>query len=124
MLLALLSVACGRAPVEPQDAQRVEFGDPMQMPQQPAPAERPRVSGLDILVRPAPGGDPKSVALAAITMAGQPCESVSAADRVPSDGSISATCSAGERYRVFDLEGHGPIAMNCAAAEKLGVSGC
>ncbi|MBZ9725296.1 hypothetical protein LB554_15195 [Mesorhizobium sp. CO1-1-11] len=39
------------------------------------------------------------------------------------DGSITATCNNDETFRIFSAEGNG-IAMRCAAARELGISGC
>lgn len=72
----------------------------------------------------APIGGPEQVAAAAIEDAGHPCGEISAAVRVPKDGSILAVCTNGERYRVFTMERVGTVAMKCSAAEKLGVKGC
>lgn len=77
---------------------------------------------------PAPGGIPKTVASAAIAEAGHACGAVRDALRVPPDGSIVATCSNGERFRVFTIADQEDkdvtVALKCSAAEKLGVQAC
>lgn len=78
----------------------------------------------EALVQPAPTGIPVFVAKAEIDKAGHKCAEVTDALRQPRDGSIVANCSGGERYRVFTLKDEGPVVMNCAAAAKLGVTGC
>ena len=62
------------------------------------------------------------LATAVISDAGHPCGIVITAINLPS-GSIRATCSNGESYRVFALEGK-MVAMRCSAVKKLGVDGC
>jgi hypothetical protein len=65
------------------------------------------------------------VAEDAIKDAEHPCGKVTTAVRHPTDGSIIATCSNRERYRVFTMQPiNEVVAMRCSAAEKLGVSGC
>ncbi|RWG71417.1 MAG: hypothetical protein EOQ67_07295 [Mesorhizobium sp.] len=39
------------------------------------------------------------------------------------DGTITATCNNDETFRVFSMNGTG-VAMRCAAARELGISGC
>lgn len=58
-------------------------------------------------VKPAPEGLPSRVAREAITTSGLACASVTKADRSAQDGTITASCSSGESYRVFTEEGKG-----------------
>jgi hypothetical protein len=52
------------------------------------------------------------------------CPAVTKASRLK-DGSIRATCSNGEAFRIFTVvELHKAVAMRCSAAEKIGVPGC
>ena len=81
-----------------------------------ASAEQPRITG-------APAGEARSVAAEAIRPHGTTaCPRITAAERVP-DGSIRATCSNGEAFRVFTA-GERVVAMRCSAAAELGVGGC
>ena len=73
-------------------------------------------------IGPAPPGDPKSVASAAIREADHPCGRVLDAVRL-NTGGIRAVCSNGDAYRVFTVEGK-VVAMKCSAAARLGISGC
>jgi hypothetical protein len=75
-----------------------------------------------IKIEPAPKGEPKGIASAAIKEADHPCGRVLDAIRL-NDGSIRAVCSNGEAYRVFIAQGI-LVAMKCSAAARLGVSGC
>ena len=75
-----------------------------------------------IKIEPAPAGEPKNIATAAIKEAAHPCGRVLEAIRL-NDGGIRAVCSNGEAYRVFTMQG-GLVAMKCSAAARLGVSGC
>ena len=71
---------------------------------------------------PAAPGPAKAVAATAIRDADHPCGTISEAIRLESGG-IQATCSNGETYRVFMVQGK-VIAMRCSAVAKLGVSRC
>ena len=72
---------------------------------------------------PAPGGAAAAaVAALIIKEADHPCPKVTRAKRLK-DGSITATCSNGETYRVATLSKR-PFAMKCSAAKALGISGC
>jgi hypothetical protein len=73
-------------------------------------------------IGPAPPGPAKAVAATAIRDADHPCGTVFDAIRLDSGG-IRATCSNGETYRVFTVQGK-VVAMRCSAVAKLGVSGC
>lgn len=50
------------------------------------------------------------------------CPLVVKANRL-GDGSIRATCSNGEIFRVFNLQGKN-LALRCSAAAQMGISGC
>ena len=73
-------------------------------------------------VGPAPRGDAKKVANRVIKEAEHPCPTVSSAARL-SDGGIVASCSNGERYLIFSVNGEA-VAMRCSAARKIGVNAC
>lgn len=72
----------------------------------------------------APAGDALAVAKTILRTSPQPCGRVRSAER-QGDDSIRATCSNGEVYRLFVIEGmEEPTALRCTAAADLGVSGC
>lgn len=75
---------------------------------------------------PAPAGDPNTVAMRVIRQAEHPCQKVVEAARDPRAGSIFARCSNGLTFLIFtvDMPGKGvrPVALNCDAAAKIGVS--
>ena len=75
-------------------------------------------------VQPAPVGLPPTVALAAIRASGAKCGAVATALRYPSDGTISVTCAAGERYLVYTPKGEAAVAIECEAAERLMARKC
>lgn len=66
----------------------------------------------------APPGDPIEVATAALKKAGHECAQVVAAERV-NGGSIMATCSDGEDYRIASLGEYGTLALKCSVARKV-----
>ena len=70
----------------------------------------------------APPGEPKAVASVAIKDADHACGKVVNAVRLDTGG-IRATCSNGEAFRIFRVDGK-VVAMKCSAAAKLGISGC
>jgi hypothetical protein len=70
----------------------------------------------------APPGPAEAVAATAIRDADRPCGAVFDAICLDS-GRIRATCSSGETYRVFTVQGK-VVAMRCSAVAKLGVSDC
>ena len=74
-------------------------------------------------VGPAPAGGAIEVAQSAILRAKQPCGSITSAARRFDNGSIWARCSNGMKYRIFSVEGAGPIALSCHGAEQLGFDG-
>ncbi len=69
-----------------------------------------------------PSNRAEEIASTAIRKAGHPCGTITSATLL-SDGSIRATCSNGEAYRVSMIAGE-LAAMRCSAAARLGVSGC
>ncbi len=73
---------------------------------------------------PAPAGDAAAVSLRIIhdNFAGRTCPRIRQARRL-SDGSIRTTCSNGEAFRVFTLDGEA-VALRCSAAAELGIQGC
>ena len=73
-------------------------------------------------IGPAPAGDTARVSLTVLKEADHPCPRVSSASRMQ-DGSIRASCSNGEDYRIVSADGR-PLAMRCSAARALGVKGC
>ena len=72
----------------------------------------------------APDGEPAEVAQQIIqdNFSADVCPLVVDARRL-GDGSITATCNNDETFRIFSAQGNG-IAMRCAAARQLGISGC
>lgn len=91
----------------------------------PGPGEPVGTSSLG----PAPTGDPLFIAKTVISRQfdNEVCKSPHRAERL-ADGSIRAYCAndRGEEvaYRVFYHERMGNMAMSCAAAARLRVSGC
>lgn len=71
---------------------------------------------------PAPAGQAANVAQTIIrdNFEKSACPAVSVAQRYP-DGSIVAVCSNDEKFRVFSMDGIGPVALRCSAAAKLGI---
>ncbi len=63
-----------------------------------------------VAMKPAPDGLPSRVARETLTASGQKCASVAKADRNAQDGSIVASCSSGETYRIYTEEGKGAVA--------------
>lgn len=53
----------------------------------------------------APEGLPSRIARETITAGGHACASVSEATRDAANGTITATCSSGEKYQVYTVEG-------------------
>jgi hypothetical protein len=51
------------------------------------------------------------------------CPLVTKANRL-GDGSISAVCNTGERFRVFSMRAKGPMAVKCSEVARMGVAGC
>lgn len=72
----------------------------------------------------APNGEPAEIAQQVIqdNFASDACPLVVNARRL-GDGTITATCNNDETFRVFSMNGTG-VAMRCAAARELGISGC
>lgn len=84
------------------------------------PPSAPSVTAARPVTEPA--SEEMRLATRVIREADHPCPMVLAAQRV-SDGSVRASCSNGEVYRVMKFRGEW-LAMKCSAAERLGVSGC
>jgi hypothetical protein len=59
-------------------------------------------------IGPAPSGEPRAIADAAIKAADHPCGKVIDATRLDTGG-IRAVCSNGEKYRVFVMQGHSSL---------------
>lgn len=74
-----------------------------------APAPAPGVD-TPVVGEPAPEGLPSRIAREVIGTSGQKCDSVTKADRSDQDGSITATCSGGETYRIYTVPGGGAVA--------------
>lgn len=72
----------------------------------------------------APNGEPAEVAQQIIqdNFPSDACPLVVDARRL-GDGTITATCNNDETFRVFSLDGNG-VAMRCAAARQMGITGC
>lgn len=66
----------------------------------------------------APPGDPIEVAAAALKRAGHECAQIGAAKRVDG-GSIMATCSDGEDYRITSHGDYGTLALKCSVVRKV-----
>lgn len=65
---------------------------------------------VPVVTKPAPEGLPSRIAKEVIAAGGQKCEGVVKAERNAQDGTIVANCSSGESYRVYSVEGKGPVA--------------
>lgn len=61
------------------------------------------------VMEPAPEGLPSRIAREVITSSGQACDSVASAERAE-DGTITASCTSGQTYRVHTAPGQGPVA--------------
>ncbi|MFT4026186.1 MAG: hypothetical protein QM676_05220 [Novosphingobium sp.] len=61
-------------------------------------------------VKPAPEGLPSRVAREVITAGKQACAGVAKAERNAQDGTIVASCTSGESYRVYTVDGQGAVA--------------
>jgi len=72
-----------------------------------APAQKVDVP---IVGEPAPEGLPSRIAREVIETNGQRCDSVTKAERSSQDGSITASCSGGENYRIYTVPGKGAVA--------------
>ncbi|RUY96052.1 MULTISPECIES: hypothetical protein [unclassified Mesorhizobium] len=72
----------------------------------------------------APDGEPAEIAQQIIqdNFSAGTCPLVIDARRL-GDGTITAMCNNEETFRVFSLDGNG-VAMRCAAAREMGISGC
>jgi len=62
------------------------------------------------VMKPAPEGLPSRIAREVIASGGQKCDGIANAERQPSDGTIVASCTGGETYRIHTEEGKGPVA--------------
>lgn len=104
ILIALCATlaACNSKPPE-QVATSTEAAG--QSVETPAAASTPAVAS-----KPAPEGLPSRVAREVIAASGQKCDGVSKADRDVQDGSIVASCTSGESYRIYTVEGKGAVA--------------
>lgn len=71
---------------------------------------------------PAPKGDARKVARAAIDDAPHPCPKIISARRLK-DGTIKAECDNLEDYRILSVDGQA-LAMRCKMARAMNVSGC
>lgn len=74
-----------------------------------AQTTEPKMS-LPVEAQPAPEGLPSRIAREVIGASGQKCDGVAKADRNDQDGSITASCTGGENYRVYTLPGKGAVA--------------
>lgn len=75
-----------------------------------APASMAPAPAVAAAMKPAPEGLPSRIAREVITASGQKCGGVEKADRDAKDGTIVASCTSGESYRVYTEEGKGPVA--------------
>jgi hypothetical protein len=71
---------------------------------------------------PAPKGDARKVARAAIDDAPHPCPKIISAKRLK-DGSIKAECDNLEDYRIISARGQA-LAMRCKMVRAMNISGC
>lgn len=94
--------ACNSKNPEPAATSTETAGPAMDTP---AAAPTPAVA-----TKPAPEGLPSRVAREVITASGQKCDGVAKADRNAQDGSIVASCTGGESYLIYTVEGQGPVA--------------
>ncbi|MCK9543399.1 MAG: hypothetical protein WCY92_08575 [Novosphingobium sp.] len=61
-------------------------------------------------IKPAPEGLPSRIAREVITAGQHKCDGVAKAERNAEDGSIVASCTSGESYRIYTVDGEGPVA--------------
>ena len=103
-LIALCAAlaACNSKPAEPTATPTESAGEMVEnQAEAPVPAE---------VMKAAPEGLPSRVAREVLQAGGHKCDGVSNAERNAQDGSIVATCSGGENYRIYTVEGKGPVA--------------
>ena len=62
-------------------------------------------------IKPAPEMLPSRIAREVITAGKHACADVAKAERNAQDGSIIASCTSGESYRVYTVDGQGPVAV-------------
>ena len=117
-LAVVLQLGCGKPVQKQSEASDVSISTQEQAFYRKYPFYH--VEGLKSNVGPAPFGDAKVVAEAAIRYSEHPCPSVTRAVRNEVDGSVTAKCSNGERYNVFRMDAiKEPIALKCSAWKKL-----
>lgn len=95
--------ACGSKPSEQKDAPASVAVPANELA---APPAVPAAS-----IKPAPDGLPSRVAKEVIAASKLTCDGVTKAERNVQDGSIVANCTGGETYRVYTVEGQGPVAV-------------
>lgn len=78
----------------------------------------------EAVFRAAPAGNPVTVAQRIIraNFDQSICPRVTHAERLEG-GSIRATCSNGETFRAFEIDGQ-PVALRCSVAARRGIEGC
>jgi hypothetical protein len=99
--LSVILAACNSKPAEPEATP----SEAAQATQSMAPAPSPAAA-----MKPAPEGLPSRIAREVITASGQKCDGVAKAERDAKDGTIVASCTGGESYRVYTEEGKGAVA--------------
>lgn len=90
--------ACNSEPAE-NEVVPTEAADAALVPPMPSP----------VAMEPAPEGLPSRIAKESIAAGGHACSEVSRADR-EDDGTITASCSSGETYKVYTAPGQGTVA--------------
>lgn len=106
-LIALCAAlaACNSKTPEPTATPTESAGQAVESATPPSAVAAPGAA-----MKPAPQGLPSRVAREAITASGQKCDGVSKAERNAQDGSIVASCTSGESYRINTIDGQGTVA--------------
>lgn len=94
--------ACNSKPAE-NTSKPADTATPIAQASVAAPAQPAAIA-------PAPEGLPSRIAREVIASSHQACAGVAKAERAQ-DGSITASCSSGESYRVYTDPGKGPVAI-------------
>lgn len=96
--------ACNSKPSEPTETPVDTAGPAAEI--SAAPVVAPPVA-----IKPAPDGLPSRIAREVIAAGNQACAGIAKADRSAQDGSITATCTSGESYHVYTVDGQGAVAV-------------
>lgn len=104
-LIALCATltACNSKTPEPTAAPSESVGE--------AGASSAPVTTASVAMKPAPEGLPSRIAKEVVAASGLKCDGIAKASRDAKDGTIVASCTGGENYRIYTEEGKGPVAI-------------